>query len=252
MSQAIPLIIVTGASRGIGLSVTKILLAKFGVRVVGLSRSRTQALDELSREFPSKLSVIQCDVTDEAATKTVIDGYSRIDGLVLNAGVMAYGRISSQNSTVAEWKRVFDINFFSILHTVRSALPRLRESKGRIIFVSSGAATGDIASWGAYNTSKAALNSFCRTLASEERDITSVAIRPGRVDTEMQKNLREEGRGHMDPDQHQEFVDAFSNGELVKPDESGHVIAALSLNATSEYSGKFLSWNDSQLSSYRA
>lgn len=68
----------------------------------------------------------------------------------------------------------------------------------------------------------------------------------------MQKNLREEGRDHMDLDKHQEFVDAFHNGELVKPDEPGHVIAALSLNASPEYSGKFLSWNDSELSSYRA
>lgn len=61
----------------------------------------------------------------------------------------------------------------------KHAIPHLRQTKGRIINVSSGAATGHYASWGAYGSSKAAMNHFTATLAVEEPDITSVAVRPG-------------------------------------------------------------------------
>lgn len=57
---------------------------------------------------------------------------------------------------------MFDVNLFSTLHLIKASLPLLRESKGRVIFVSSGAATGGTAGWGPYNASKAALNSLAR------------------------------------------------------------------------------------------
>lgn len=78
---------------------------------------------------------------------------------------MFLGRTESPNSTVDAWKQLFDVNVFSLVHTVRAALPKLRASKGKIIFVSSGAAVGNVASWGAYGASKAAMNSFCRYAA---------------------------------------------------------------------------------------
>jgi len=189
--------------------------------------------------------------TDEAATSSVLASCRRIDGLVLNAGTISVGRIDSNNSTVIAWKQQFDVNFFSLLHTVRSALPRLRESKGKIVFVSSGAATGGIAGWGAYNASKAAMNSFCRTLANEEPDVTCIALRPGRVDTDMQRNLRAEGADHMSEVEHTEFVQAFHKGQLVKPGDPGHVIAALAVNASHDLTGQFVTWNAEELRKYR-
>jgi len=102
-----------------------------------------------------------------------------------------------------EYKQLFDINFFSIISILSHSLPYLtsRESKslsqdqpaGRVILVSSGAATGGVAGWGAYNASKAAMNSLCRTLANEEEDLVVVAVRPGVVGTEMQEKIREIG-----------------------------------------------------------
>ncbi|KAF8529186.1 NAD-P-binding protein [Hysterangium stoloniferum] len=249
-----PLIVVTGASKGIGLAVTEYLLVKFGVDVLSLSRSQTPELEKLSQSYPANLRIELCDVssTDEAATSSALASCRRIDGLVLNAGAMAIARIDSDNSTVMAWKQLFDVNFFSLLHTVRSALPRLRESKGKIVFVSSGAATGGIAGWGAYNATKAAMNSFCRTLANEEPDVTCVALRPGRVDTAMQHNLRAEGAGDMSEAVHTEFVQAFSKGQLVKPEEPGHVIAALAVNASHDLTGQFVTWNAEELRKYQA
>jgi len=63
-----------------------------------------------------------------------------------------------------------------------------------VILVSSGAAVGGVAGWGAYNASKAALNSLGRTLASEEEDLVVVSVRPGVVGTEMQEKIREIGK----------------------------------------------------------
>ena len=67
---------------------------------------------------------------------------------------------------MSEWKKHFDVNFFSLVTAVKAALPALRkaENGGRIIFVSSGAATKGLAAWGPYSASKAAMNSLCRSV----------------------------------------------------------------------------------------
>jgi NAD(P)-dependent dehydrogenase (short-subunit alcohol dehydrogenase family) len=110
--------------------------------------------------------------TDEAATASALATCSRIDGLVLNAAAMHIGRTDSPNTTVDAWKQLFDINVFSLIHTVRASLPQLRASKGNIIFISSGAALSNTAAWGAYNASKAAMNSFCRYARTYYCDVT--------------------------------------------------------------------------------
>lgn len=149
--------------------------------------------------------------TNEAATREAvglaIKTYTHLDGLVLNAGTLEpIAKIGSPETTTDSWRAHFELNFFSLLYTVQAALSALRssESGGRIVFVSSGAATGATPAWGVYNASKAAMNSFCRsvtrvrvktylptvmsrTLANEEPGITCVALRPGMVDTPVTK-----------------------------------------------------------------
>ena len=94
---------------------------------------------------------------------TVIKAYNRLDGLVLNAGVLEpLGPIMDESASLAAWKSHFDVNFFSLIPALRASVPALRLSQGRVIFVSSGAAVGGLAGWGPYNASKAALNSLCR------------------------------------------------------------------------------------------
>lgn len=74
------------------------------------------------------------------------------------------GKIASSDISLDDWKTHFDINFFSLITALKATLPALRKSElgGRVVFVSSGAAVGNTAGWGPYNTSKAALNSLCR------------------------------------------------------------------------------------------
>jgi NAD(P)-dependent dehydrogenase (short-subunit alcohol dehydrogenase family) len=110
-----------------------------------------------------------------------------------------------------------------------------------MVFISSGASTSAYTAWGAYGSSKAALNSLAQHIAVEEPDITVVAISPGRVDTDMQKELREQGTA-MAPKDYETFKSDFEHGRLVKPEQSGGVIAKLSVNATPELSGKYFKY----------
>ncbi|KAF8933186.1 hypothetical protein BGZ58_006529 [Dissophora ornata] len=237
-----PTIIVTGASRGIGRSIVLLAIQNLGANVIGIARSQ-EALQQLSHQIENDLQLkdrfkfVVGDVTDESTSKDAVALASqswngRIDGLALNAGA-------------------FDVNFFSIMTLVQHALPALRESKGRVIFVSSGAAVNSYHGWGAYCTSKAALKMFGESLAKEEPELTSVSIRPGVVDTEMQSVIRTKGVDNMVPEQHAKFVDLHASKTLLHPDQPAHVIASLAVNAPNSMSGKFFSWDDKELMEHR-
>jgi len=172
--------------RGIGLAVTRHLLSPaFNAVVVAISRSRSPELFELGLSN-ADLDIVTCDMygrrdvsaiyplmlpfsTDEHKLTTELrhaaQKYHGIDALILNAGILdPVGKVADSGIPLDEWKRHFDVNFFSLVTAVRGALPALRKSHhgGRIVFVSSGAAAKGTAAWGPYNASKAAMNSLCR------------------------------------------------------------------------------------------
>ncbi|KAI0773445.1 short-chain dehydrogenase [Irpex lacteus] len=251
-----PVVVVTGASKGIGLAVTKLLLEKFGTAVVAISRSESPELQQLAQAHGQALLHFKCDVTDSAgfaqAIKTAHDTFQRIDSVILNAGVFdPVGKITTSEISLEAWKANFEVNFFSLISALRVTVPLLNANetdiKGRIIFVSSGAATSGTYGWGPYNASKAAMNSLCRTIAQEEPGIISVAVRPGKVDTAMQAQIRQlAGTDKMRPEDVAIFAKEHEEGKLVAPEESGHVIAALALNASAEFTGKFVSWDSEE------
>lgn len=67
----------------------------------------------------------------------------------------------------------------------------------------------------------------------------------------MQALLRSAGAEHMREADHSKFVQAYVDGKLVKPEDSGHVIAAMSISATKELSGQFVSWDAEECKSFR-
>ncbi|CCF46522.1 short-chain dehydrogenase [Colletotrichum higginsianum] len=245
-------IIVTGASRGIGLAIAQHLL-KESHKVVLAARSKDQ-LETLKAAHPGQVEYVAGDLGDlktipkiaEAAVKT----FGKIDGIVINHGVLEpVTRLA--DSSIDEWKKAYDINVFSGLALVQASLQELRKSQGCVLWVSSGAATGAYAAWGAYGTSKAAMNHLSAHLAVEEPDITSIAISPGRVDTAMQKVIRDAGGGHMAEKDHSSFVSAFDKGELFKPEQPGNVMARFVVNPEHNLSGMFIKWQAGELSAYQ-
>lgn len=101
--------------------------------------------------------------------------------------------------------------------------------------------------------SKAAINHLARTLAKEEPSITTLAIRPGMVDTQMQTDIRGKYLQNMDEDDQAKFMGAHKDGKLLPPEKPGHVMARLAVDvklAGKSLSGAFLSWSDEKLKEY--
>lgn len=113
---------------------------------------------------------------------------------------------------------------------------------------SSGAAANAYSTWGAYGASKATLNHLAMTLAVEEPSVTTVSIRPGVVDTDMQKDIREVHHKTMDANDAAKFAELKQTGGLLKPEQPGNVMARLVLDAPNSLNGQFLRY-DSRLSS---
>ncbi|KAK5991162.1 putative oxidoreductase [Cladobotryum mycophilum] len=244
--------IVTGASKGIGAAVVQYLLGQ-SHKVVLSARSQ-DLLEKVKQTHPSQVEFIAGDMASpdiaQKLTDLAVTSFGKIDGLVINHGVLQPQKLDT--ATIEDIRHLYDINFFSYLAIAKASLKELKKSKGSIVWVSSGAAVKAYVSWGAYSSSKAAINLISQGLAAEEPDITSIAIAPGRVDTEMQALIRSQGKESMDEAQYDSFVKAFEEGALLKPEQPGHVMAKFVSDPQHDLSGKFLSWNSPELAAYQA
>ncbi|KAM0714431.1 hypothetical protein Q7P37_010218 [Cladosporium fusiforme] len=252
MASAPKTIILTGASRGIGLAIAHYLL-KRSHNLVLVARSE-KPLRELESEYKNQVAVLTGDLADfslgDKAVLLAQERFQKLDGVIVNHGVLdPVKRVA--NSLADEWRSAFDVNFFSAVALAQAAVPALRQSKGTILFTSSGASSNAYPTWGAYGASKAAINHLASTLGNEEKDITSISVRPGVVDTEMQKDIREKHNKAMDEQDAARFAELKATGGLLKPEQPGHVMAKLVLDAPKELTGKFLSWNAEELKAFQ-
>ncbi|SPO00192.1 related to human corticosteroid 11-beta-dehydrogenase [Cephalotrichum gorgonifer] len=244
-------VIVTGASRGIGLAIATSLL-KSSHRVVLTARSEDD-LAKVKASYPGLVEYVAGDLTEPEVAKKVTDlavkAFGQLDGVVVNHGVLEpITRIA--NTNIEDWKRHYDVNVFSGLGLLKEAIPALRKSKGCVVWVSSGAATGFYTAWGAYGSSKAAAHSITGHLAAEEPDITSISISPGRIDTDMQRLIRESA-DEMNPDQRRTFTEAFEKGEILKPETIADAYARFVVGPDRSLTGKFLRITAPELASFR-
>ena len=242
---------VTGASRGIGAAVAR-WLAEAGTAVSIVARSE-DALLGVARDIEAcggTAQVIPADVADPVdcrrAVERTLEGFGRLDGLVNNAGILAPLADTARADPDA-WHYNMQVNVMGPFYLARAAITALRERKGRIVNVSSGAANTAIEAAGAYCASKAALNHFTRVLAAEEPRITSMAVRPGVVDTRMQEILRGEGPKVMPAEQAEYYRALKRDGQLEPPEIPGRAIAWLALHAPAELSGQFLDYDDPRI-----
>lgn len=251
--SAAKVVLVTGASRGIGLAIAQYLLQQ-NSKVVLVARSE-QPLRELEKQYQDQVEVVVGDFADLSLGKKAVDvtlsKWQRLDAVIVNHGVLdPIARVAK--SSAEAWRSAFDVNFFSAVALAEAAIPALRKSKGSILFTSSGAATSHYETWGAYGASKAAMNHLAGTLASEEKDIVSIAIRPGVVDTEMQRDIREKHHETMSSSDAAKFAELKRSGGLLKPEQPGHVMAKIVLSPPRDLSGKFLTWNADELKSFQS
>ncbi|SMY22723.1 unnamed protein product [Zymoseptoria tritici ST99CH_1A5] len=252
MSSSKKTILLTGASRGIGLAIANYLL-KAEHNLVLVSRT-AEPLQKLESQYPQQVAVLAKSLSEAEVSQSAVDlalsRFSRLDGVIVNHGVLDPVQRVVDTSD-AEFRESWNVNFFSAVAIARAAVPELRKTKGALILVSSGAATSAYTGWGAYGGAKAAVNHLAATLGREEPDVVSMAIRPGVVDTDMQKDIREKHSGGMDAGDSKKFAELKSSGGLLKPEQPGHVMAKLVLNAPKGLSGQFLTWNAEELNTFQ-
>ena len=179
-----PRVLVTGAARGIGRATT-LRLAAAGWDVIAGVRQESDG-DDLLKANPGPSMTVPLDVTDEAqvaALDTVLP--DQLDAVVNNAGVVVGGPIEA--IPPAELRRQLEVNVVGQAAVTQAVLPRLRASRGRIVFVSS--LSGRVATplTGAYNASKFALEGMADAMRMELAPwgIKVVLIEPAQTDTDM-------------------------------------------------------------------
>lgn len=187
-----PLALVTGASRGIGRSIALDLGRTHHVVLVGRG---AEALQDVADELDDA-SVLVLDVADEAGVaEASLPG--RVDVLVHAAGVIGRGNVGDLARD--DWRQAFEVNLFGVADLTARLLPALRETRGTVVLLNSGAGLFSTAGGSVYSATKFALRTFGDTLREEEREtgVRVVNVHPGIVDTDM-------GRGAMGEDGHPE------------------------------------------------
>ena len=187
MAQDDPVLVITGASTGIGAATAR-RAVEFGQRVVLGARSEDK-LRALAEELggDEKALAVRCDVASwddqQALVGTALDHYGRMDAYFANAGFGA--KRGFLEESVEHWKAMVDTNVYGCALTIRAALPHFREQgKGHFLLTSSMAGRRPLRG-SLYSATKHAVTAMGEALRQEiaDTDIKVTLIEPGMVDT---------------------------------------------------------------------
>ncbi len=198
-------VIITGASSGLGEAAARMLARKGARLVLGARREeRLQALVEAIKADGGEAIYRVTDVTRreqvDALAEAARSTFGRIDVLVNNAGVMPISPLNRLK--VDEWERMIDVNIKGVLYGIAAVLPTMRDQRaGHVINISSVA--GQVVSPAAavYSATKFAVRAISEGLRQESRDIRSTNISPGAVTSELTESISDprtaEGVGEL-------------------------------------------------------
>jgi len=191
-------VLITGASSGIGEGCAR-LLAEKGARVV-LGARRVERLEQLVADIRAaggQAIARRLDVTDAADVQAFADAamaeYGRIDVLLNNAGVMPLSMLEALK--LDEWNRMIDVNIRGVLHGIAAALPVMQKQRaGQIINVASIGAYRVSPTAAVYCATKYAVRAISDGLRQEVGgDIRVTLVSPGVVESELAESISDEG-----------------------------------------------------------
>lgn len=216
-------VVITGASSGLGEASARHLAAQ-GARVV-LGARRSDRIASLARELTDAghdAVALATDVTDRDQVKALVDkaveAFGRVDVMLNNAGVMPLAPL--ERLKVDEWDHMIDVNFKGVLYGIAAALPHMKAQKsGHIINVSS--VYGHVVDPGAtvYCATKFAVRALSEGLRKEVKpyNIRTTVISPGAVSTELTTHISDEDI--------RQGVDDFVSKNAVGPDTFARAVA---------------------------
>ena len=199
----------TGASSGIGKELS-IQLSRLGAKLI-LSSRKEELLIELRANLPQKEQhmVLAMDLAKpdefDGLLKQVIARYDQIDLLIQNGGISQ--RATAASSSEAVVRRIMEVNFFGNVFLMKKVLPKLRESKGQVLVISSIAGKFGFFLRSSYSASKHALHGYYESLALEEEEngISITIACPGKINTPISTNaLDSKGEKHGEMDHNQD------------------------------------------------
>lgn len=207
MTAVKPVALVTGAGRGLGAAIARDLAPTH--RLLLGARSLASLTDVLA-EIPDATGW-PVELTDYDAVAAATAPIERLDLLVHNAGIADIDTIA--DSTVAQWRRTLEANLIAVAELTRLLLPALRAANGHVVLINSGAGLRANAGWASYAASKFGLRAFGDALRQEEPQLRVTSVHPGRIDTDMQREIvAGEGRDY-DPT---EFLTAATVARAVR------------------------------------
>lgn len=213
---------ITGAGSGLGAEMARrFALEGADVALSGRRLDRLEEVAETVRSAGRQALTVPCDVRDDAAVDRaaaqIEEHFGRIDTVVANAGFSVSGRIETLGAD--DWRAQLETNVIGLTNTVRSSLPALRRSKGRLVLIGSVAGLVTTPGVGAYHASKFAVRAIGETLAKELHGsgVTCTTIHPGFVASEI---ARVDNKGVYDASRR----DMRPHALMWQPDDAARVM----------------------------
>ena len=231
--------LVTGANKGIGNEVLK-LLSKNGYTVVGTSRS-SEGVSIIEKSLASKAGCgLIFDVTNKDATASlsskIKEKYGNVSILVNNAGITMDNLLIRMTDN--EWNDVIETNLSSVYRITKEFIKDMMKDRyGRVINIGSVVGMSGNAGQTNYSATKSALLGFTKSLAKEvaSRNITVNTVSPGFIDTDMTKKLKD--------NQKDALINSIPLGRMGSAEELAHVVQFLASDKASYITGENINVN---------
>ncbi len=237
-------IIITGASRGIGQSISE-LLVSCGANVALQYNQNKNRAEKVQKKLGPKASLYQCDFSDGLEVGSffnrVVKDFKNIDVLINNAGIAIYSDPAKDDiAWIDDWLQTMDINLNSVALLCKKAIQHFKENQGGIIInmASRAAFRGDTKEYMAYAASKAGVVGLTRSIARAygKDGIKAFVIAPGFVRTEMaQEFINEYGEEYATSD--------LALDQMTEPKDIAQMVAFLASGLANHATGSTIDIN---------
>jgi NAD(P)-dependent dehydrogenase (short-subunit alcohol dehydrogenase family) len=204
MAQNNPTVLITGGTDGLG-KAAAVLLARRGyfVFVAGRSPSKREEIDRLAHQERLPIRAIEMDVSDNASVQIgvelVLEKGGGIDVVINNAGIGYMATV--EELRLEDFRKQFEVNLFGVVRVTQAVLPHMRQRRrGRILMMSSVAGLVSPPTYGAYSSSKHALEGLTNALRLEMYPfgVDVILIEPGYIVTHFQQTAKELAQPYFD------------------------------------------------------